>query len=142
MARVQAFGDSGGFPISLAVRAGDFIYTCAVGDHGFEPEDTVYDAKGEVVGDSARMPERSVEEETRGTIETLRGILAEAGCSLKDVVDMAVWLKDPRDFVAMNAVYAEYFSAPFPARSVFRTGFMGDYRVEMKAVAYKPLSAG
>lgn len=139
MARIQGFGDAGGFPISLAARAGDFVFTCAVGDHGFDPEKTLYDSRGEVTGDSARMPARSIEEETRGTFETLRGILAEAGCSLSDVVEVAVWLKDPRDFVAMNAVYAEYFTAPYPVRSVFRTGFMGDYRIEMKATAYKPL---
>lgn len=139
MAQFQGFGDAGGFPISLAVRAGDFVITCAVGDHGFEPAETTFNASGEVTADSAKMPPRSIEDETRGTLETLRAVLAEAGCTLSDVVDMAVWLKDPRDFVAMNNVYAEYFTAPFPVRSVFRTGFMGDYRVEMKATAYKPL---
>ena len=139
MAKFQGFGDAGGFPISLAARAGDFVFTCAVGDHGFEPEKTQFNAMGEVIADSAGLPPRSIEEETRGTLETLRAVLAEAGCTLSDVVDMAVWLKDPRDFVAMNAVYAEFFTAPYPVRSVFRTGFMGDYRVEMKATAYKPL---
>ena len=139
MAQFQGFGDAGGFPISLTVRACDFVFTCAVGDHGFEPAETTFNTNGEVTADSANMKPRSIEEETRGTLETLRAILAEAGCALSDVVDMAVWLKDPRDFVAMNNVYAEYFTAPFPVRSVFRTGFMGDYRVEMKATAYKPL---
>jgi enamine deaminase RidA (YjgF/YER057c/UK114 family) len=139
MAEFQGFGDAGGFPISLAVRAGDLVVTCAVGDHGFEPEETKFDAEGTVIGDSAAMPPRSIEEETRGTLHTLRAVLAEAGCALSDVIEMAVWLKDPRDFVAMNKVYAEFFTAPYPVRSVFRTGFMGDYRVEMKATAYKPL---
>jgi 2-iminobutanoate/2-iminopropanoate deaminase len=139
MAKFQGFGDAGGFPISLSVRAGDLVVTCAVGDHGFEPEETKFNADGEVIADSANMLARSIEEETRGTFETLRAVLAEAGCALSDVIEMAVWLKDPRDFVAMNKVYAEYFTAPFPVRSVFRTGFMGDYRIEMKATAYKPL---
>ena len=139
MSSVQSFGDSGGFPISLAIRAGDFIFTCAVGDHGFNLSDVRYNAKGVVIDDGAGMPKRSIEEETRGTIETLRSVLAEAGCTLDDVVDISLWFKDPRDFEAVNTVYAEYFNAPFPTRSVFQVGFMGDYRIEMKATAFKPL---
>jgi len=140
MASVQAFGDSGGFPISLVLRAGDFIFTCAVGDHGFNLSDVRYDSNGVVIDDGAGMPQRSIEDETRGTIETLRSVLAAADCTLEDVIDISLWFKDPRDFAAVNAVYAEYFKAPFPARSVFQVGFMGDYRVEMKATAYKPLA--
>jgi 2-iminobutanoate/2-iminopropanoate deaminase len=139
MSSVQSFGDSEGFPISLAIRAGDFVFTCAVGDHGFNPSDVRYNAKGVVIDDGAGMPKRSIEEETRGTIETLRGVLAEAGCTLNDIVDISLWFKDPRDFEAVNTVYAEYFNAPFPTRSVFQVGFMGDYRIEMKATAFKPL---
>ena len=86
------------------------------------------------------MPKRSIEEETRGTIETLRSVLAEAGCTLNDIVDISLWFKDARDFEAVNAVYTEYFKAPFPTRSVFQVGFMGDYRIEMKATAYKSLA--
>lgn len=140
MSSVQSYGDSGGFPISLAIRCGDFVHTCAVGDHGFNPGDVRYNSKGVVIDDGAGMPKRSIEEETRGTIETLRGVLAEAGCTLADIVDISLWFKDPRDFEAVNAVYAEYFTAPFPTRSVFQVGFMGDYRIEMKATAYKPLA--
>jgi enamine deaminase RidA (YjgF/YER057c/UK114 family) len=140
MSSVQSYGDSGGFPISLAIRAGDFVHTCAVGDHGFNPGDVRYSSKGVVIDDGAGMPKRSIEDETRGTIETLRGVLAEAGCTLADIVDISLWFKDPRDFEAVNAVYAEYFTAPYPTRSVFQVGFMGDYRIEMKATAYKPLA--
>jgi enamine deaminase RidA (YjgF/YER057c/UK114 family) len=140
MTRIQGFGGSEGFPISDAIRAGDYVFTSAVGDHDFDPNDVVYDANGVVIDDGAGMPERSIEEETRGTIETLRSVLAEAGCTLSDVIDVSVWFKDARDFKAVNAVYAEYFTKPYPVRTVFQIGFMFDSRIEMKAIAYKPLS--
>ena len=44
-------------------------------------------------------------------------ILAAAGLSLKNVVKTTVFLADMADFAAMNEVYAQFFSAPFPARS-------------------------
>ncbi len=142
MARAKAFGDSKGLPISLALRAGDFVYTSAVGDHGIKLDALKYDSNGVVIDDGAEMPDRDVEVETRATIETLRDLLGQAGCSLSDVIDISIWFRDARDFKVVNRVYGEYFTtAPYPTRSVFQVGFMGVYRVEMKAIAYKPLSA-
>jgi 2-iminobutanoate/2-iminopropanoate deaminase len=114
----------GGFPISRAVRAGDFVITAAFGDHAFRPED---------------VRQRSFADEVRGTIHTVEGALALAECTLADVVDVQVWLRDPRDFPEFNRIYAEYFTSNQPVRSVFRVDFMFDCRVEIKAVAYKPL---
>jgi 2-iminobutanoate/2-iminopropanoate deaminase len=64
-----------------------------------------------------------------------------AGCTLADVVDMTVWLASPRDFAGFNAVYAELFPSNKPTRTVLGTTFMFNCRVEMKAIAYKPLVA-
>jgi len=136
-----AYGSEPGFPISLAMRAGDFVFTSAQGDHGFNPADVVYDDKGLVISDGNTLPPRSVADETRSTLRNLEAALREAGCTLEDVVDASVWLRDPRDFAEMNKAYAEFFKRDCPTRSIFRIDFMFDCRVEIKVTAYKPLGA-
>jgi 2-iminobutanoate/2-iminopropanoate deaminase len=135
-----AYGSEPGFPISMAMRAGDFIFTSAQGDHGFNPDDVVYDEKGLVVSDGNSLLPRSMAEETRATILNLAASLKEANCTLEDVVDTSVWLRDPRDFHEMNKTYAEFFKRDCPTRSIFRIDFMFDCRIEIKVTAYKPLA--
>jgi 2-iminobutanoate/2-iminopropanoate deaminase len=137
--RKQCYGSEPGFPISMAVRAGDFVFTSAQGDHGFDPAKVVYDERGLVVSDGNELPPRTVADETRHTLRLIEATLREAGCTLDDVVDVSVWLRDPRDFHQMNAAYAEFFRENCPARSIFRIDFMFDCRVEIKVTAYSPL---
>lgn len=61
--------------------------------------------------------EGGIRELTRQSLENVKSILAEAGLTLADVVKTTVFLADMSDFAAMNEVYAEYFTAPAPARS-------------------------
>lgn len=133
------YGSEPGFPISMAVRAGDFVFTSAQGDHGFDPTKLVYDGSGLVVSDGNDLPPRSVADETRHTLRLIEQSLMEAGCTLDEVVDASVWLRDPRDFAEMNAAYGEFFTRNCPSRSIFRIDFMFDCRVEIKVTAYKPL---
>ena len=56
-------------------------------------------------------------EQTRQSLLNVQAILAEAGLSLAHVVKTTVFLADMGDFTAMNGVYAQFFSEPFPARS-------------------------
>lgn len=135
----QGYGSEPGFPISLAMRAGDFVFTSAQGDHEFDPADVVYDERGLVVSDGNTLPPRSVADETRSALRNLEKALKQAGCTLDDVVDTSVWLRDPRDFHAMNRAYGEFFTRNQPTRSIFRIDFMFDCRVEIKVTAYKPL---
>lgn len=137
----QGFGSEEGFPISLAMRAGDFVFASAQGDHEFNPADVIYDDKGLVVSDGVSMPSRGVADETRATLRAIQKSLKEAGCTLDDVVDTSVWLKDPRDFPDVNIAYAEFFKRNCPTRSVFRVGFMFDCRIEIKVIAYRPLAS-
>jgi enamine deaminase RidA (YjgF/YER057c/UK114 family) len=133
------FGGAPPFPISRAVRAGDFVITCAVGDRVFTPEEALYDQHGRVVSTGARLQNQTFAEEVHATFKALADSLALAGCTLADVIDCQVWLRDPRDFHELNRIYAGYFDTNRPVRSVFRTDFMFDFRIEMKVVAYKPL---
>jgi enamine deaminase RidA (YjgF/YER057c/UK114 family) len=138
---LQGYGSEPGFPISLAMRAGDFVFTSAQGDHGFNPADVVYGENGLVISDGNTLPPRSMADETRAALRNIEASLKEAGCTLADVVDTSVWLRDPRDFGEMNRAYGEFFTKNQPTRSIFRIDFMFDCRVEIKVTAYKPLKA-
>ena len=63
------------------------------------------------------FPEGGIAQQTRQSLLNAQSILREAGLDLSHVVKTTVFLADMGDFAAMNAVYAEFFQAPFPARS-------------------------
>ena len=132
------FGGVPGFPISLAVRAGDYAYTATLGSHTFRAEDVTYDPEGRVLSDGSGQGRAGIEEQTRATMRNIEAALRGVGCALEDVIDMTVWLRDPRDFLLFNRTYAEFFTETNPTRTVLRTDFMFDCRIEMKAIAYKP----
>ena len=63
------------------------------------------------------FPEGGVKEQTCQSLTNAKAILEAAGLGLQNVVKTTVFLADMADFVAMNEVYAQFFQAPFPARS-------------------------
>jgi enamine deaminase RidA (YjgF/YER057c/UK114 family) len=75
--------------------------------------------------------------QTRQAIEKLMAILKEAGYGVADVVRVGVWLDDPHDFGAFNAVSAEYFGAHPPARACVQSSMMIDCKIEIDCVTYK-----
>ena len=50
-------------------------------------------------------------------MKNVKGVLEEAGLSCSNVVKTTVFLSDISNFAALNEVYAQYFSEPYPARS-------------------------
>jgi 2-iminobutanoate/2-iminopropanoate deaminase len=76
-------------------------------------------------------------EQTKVVLENLAAVLAEAGAGLADVVKCGVFLQDIADFAEMNAVYAEVFPAPLPARTTVGADLTG-IRVEIDCVAVLP----
>lgn len=72
-----------------------------------------------IVPATGQFPEGGIKEQTRQALLNAQAILREAGLDLCNVVKTTVLLSDIADFGAMNEVYAEMFSAPFPARSAF-----------------------
>jgi len=113
-------------PFSKATRAGELVFVS--GQMGFGPDGIL------VAG--------GIEPETRQTLENIKAVLAQAGCSLDDVVKCTAWLDDPRDFAPFNKVYAEYFGDDPPARSTVRSQLVLNARVEVEAIAYKPSAKG
>ena len=91
-------------PYSQAVCAGGFVYVS--GQIPLDP------ATGEFAGPDIRT-------QTRQSLKNIAAILAAAGRGMDRVVKTTVLLKDIGDFAAMNEVYAEAFTAPYPARAAF-----------------------
>lgn len=91
-------------PYSQAVCAGGFVYVS--GQIPLDP------ATGEFAGPDIRT-------QTRQSLRNIAAILAAAGSGMDRVVKTTVLLKDIGDFAAMNEVYAEAFTAPYPARAAF-----------------------
>lgn len=67
---------------------------------------------------TGKMPE-GISAQTRQALTNARAILQAAGLDMKDVVKTTVLLADIEDFAAMNEVYSQFFSEPYPARSAF-----------------------
>jgi reactive intermediate/imine deaminase len=75
--------------------------------------------------------------QARQAIQNLLSILNEAGYEPEHVVRCGVWLDDPRDFSAFNAVFKEFFGEHPPARSCVVSSMVVDCKVEIDCVAYK-----
>lgn len=65
------------------------------------------------------FPDGGVETQTRQSLTNMKSILEQAGSGMDKVIKTTVLLADMGDFAAMNGVYAEFFSQPFPARCAF-----------------------
>ena len=89
-------------PYSQAVRVGNLVYTS--GQIPINPATGVF-------------AEGGIKEQTRQSLLNEKAILEAAGLTMSDVVKTTVFMADMNDFADMNAVYAEFFSEPYPARS-------------------------
>ena len=63
------------------------------------------------------MADGGLEAQAHQMFANIKAVLAEAGMSLSNVVKTTVFMTDLSQFAAFNAIYAEYFKAPNPARS-------------------------
>lgn len=68
---------------------------------------------------TGEFAEGGIKEQTRQSLTNVQQVLQAAGTDLSRVVKTTVFLSDMDNFGAMNEVYAEFFSQPFPARSAF-----------------------
>lgn len=108
-------------PYSAGVRTGNLIFSA--GQLGIDS------LTGEFVSDE-------VVEQTRQALKNMKAILEAGGSALENVIKTTVFLRDMNDFAAMNAVYAEFFSEDFPARSAVQVARLPkDAAVEIEAVA-------
>lgn len=92
---------------------------------------------GQVPMVDGRIIDGGIVPQAHQAIRNLIAILEEAGYGVEDVVRAGVWLDDPRDFAAFNAVYAEYFGKSPPARACVQASLMIDCKIEIDCVAYR-----
>nr|WP_288731020.1 RidA family protein [uncultured Anaerobutyricum sp.] len=108
-------------PYSQAVQAEKTIYVS-----GQLPVDP---ATGEFAG-------ADIKAQTKQSLTNIKNILASAGADMSDVTKTTVLLQDIADFGAMNEVYAEFFTEPYPARAAFQVAALPKgAKVEIEAVA-------
>lgn len=70
-----------------------------------------------LVPETGLVAEGGLEAQAHQMFANIKAVLAEAGMSLSNVVKTTVFMTDLSQFAAFNAIYAEYFKAPYPARS-------------------------
>ena len=106
-------------PYSPATRAGGFVFVSGQAS---------VDDQGNLVLDT-------FENEMRRTMSNIQRILAAAGLSLSDVVQVRGYLIDTAYWDEYNRLYREYFKQPFPARTTI-VKCLGNVKVEIDVVAY------
>ena len=114
-------------PYSQAVGAGRLVL-CS-GQLGADP------STGELA--------EGVEAQAERAMRNVGAVLAAAGLGYRDVVKSTIFLVDMADFTTVNAVYARFFTAPFPARSTVGVAALPrGARIEIEALAARPAAAG
>jgi 2-iminobutanoate/2-iminopropanoate deaminase len=117
-------------PYSQAIRTGDTLYTS--GQIPIDPKTGAFVSGG-------------ITEQTTQVLENLKAILAQAGLDMIHVVKTTVFLKDMKDFAAMNEVYARYLAPEGiipPARSTVQVAALPkDALVEIEVIAKDDTSA-
>lgn len=112
-----------GGPYSPGIIAGNMVFIA--GQVGIDPS-------------TGKLVEGEVEEQTAQVLKNVQAVLAEADCTMADVVKTTVFLRDMNDFAKMNAVYATFFGDTPPARSTVQVARLPmDVAVEIEAIAIK-----
>mgnify|MGYP000105434031 FL=1 len=89
-------------PYSQAVDCGDLVFLS-----GQIP----------LVPATGLLAEGGIEAQARQMFENIKAVLAEAGMDFTNVVKTTVFMTDLGQFATLNGIYAEYFHAPYSARS-------------------------
>ena len=111
------------FPFSEAVSYAGVLYLS--GDIGTDA--------------SGRLVEGGIGPETRQTMENIKATLGRHGLGMSDIVKCTVFLADIAEWPTFNTIYAQYFNAPYPARSALGVnGLAGGARLEVECIAAYP----
>ncbi|WP_338553889.1 Rid family detoxifying hydrolase [Paenibacillus sp. KS-LC4] len=110
-------------PYSHAVEAGEMIY--------FSGQTPIDSATGVLIGSD-------IMEQTKQCFVNLFQVLAETALSEEQIVKVNVFLTDMNDFKAMNAVYEQQFTKPYPARTTIGVAALPlGAKVEIEMIACK-----
>lgn len=110
-------------PYSAAIVSQGFVFLSGQGP---------YDREGVLAGDD-------IASQTRQTLHNLEAVAQASGTTLVEAVRVGVYLTDMANFAAMNAVFAEFFEQPYPARTTVQTGLpKPEMLVEINAIVALP----
>lgn len=117
-------------------RAGDFIFVS--GTSARQADNSIPGGAADALG----TPLFDIRQQTRGTLDNIRDVLAAVGASLSDVVEVTSYLVDMGDFGGYNEVYGEYFDYDGPTRTTVAVHQLPHphLRIEIRCVAYKPVA--
>jgi 2-iminobutanoate/2-iminopropanoate deaminase len=108
-------------PYSPAVRAGQLLFVS--GQVPLNPA-------------TGNMVEGGIAEQTRRVLDNVGALLTAGGRSFADVVRTTIFLADMNDFAAVNEIYGQYFTQPYPARATVQVARLPkDARVEIDVIA-------
>ena len=88
------------------------------------------DLNGRVIGNA-------IEEQTRATLGNCIACLASAGCTLRDVFKVNIYLADLGDWARFNAIYQEIMPEPLPVRTAVQAILLPGFVVEIEMWAVK-----
>ncbi|WP_180111388.1 RidA family protein [Acinetobacter sp. YH12136] len=116
-------------------RAGDFLFVS--GTSSRLSDNTFVGVKVDEMG----VTDLDISAQTHAVIKNIADILAVEGATLADIVEISAYLVDMNDFARYNQVYAEYFDYDGPTRTTVAVHQLPHphLRIEIKAVAYKPI---
>lgn len=83
--------------------------------------------------DGVRLIDAPFDDQIRQTLDNIEAIARAAGLSLRDAVKVNVFLRNLKDKVVFDTVYAEYVGDPFPARTLTQSTF-SDFDIEVDAI--------
>ena len=108
-------------PYSQAIDLGEMIFTS--GQIPVAPDGSVND---------------DISEQTRQALLNLKAVIEAGGSSLDKVIKTTVFITDMAQFGAINAVYSEFFTEPYPARSCVQVAALPKgVSIEIEAIALK-----
>lgn len=111
-------------PYSQAIIAGDFIFVS--GQIGINPKDNSINYE-------------NIEKEAKQVLENLENILKSIDLDFSSVVKTEIFIKDMKNFNAINRVYESFFKFdPKPARSTVEVSNLPkEVNIEISLIAYK-----
>ena len=109
-------------PFSQGIKAGDFIFTS--GQVPFDRE-------------SGAIVTGGIKEQTRQAMKNVQEILSSANATIEDLVKVTLFIRDYRDYAAINEAYGEFFSKLYPARSLVQVATLPEgVNIIVDAIAY------
>ncbi|ABV32839.1 MULTISPECIES: RidA family protein [Pseudothermotoga] len=113
-------------PYSQAIEAGNFIFVS--GQIPIDP------ATGELVNGD-------IKKQLRRVLDNIEAVLMAAGCTLKNIVKVTVFVVDLKSFSEINEVYGEYFNEHRPARSFVEVSALPKgSQIEIEVIAVKDVN--